>query len=116
MRALFLMTAMAILAACASPPPSSNPQPEPPRRNQQATGQMCGGIAGFTCADPNERCVIEAQKGCGYADQSGICMPQREMVCTMQYLPVCGCDGQTYGNSCMAGNAGVNIAYDGECQ
>lgn len=34
-------------------------------------------------------------------------------MCTEQYDPVCGVNGITYGNSCMAG--GMDIAYEGEC-
>ena len=36
------------------------------------------------------------------------------MMCTMQYAPVCGIDGNTYGNSCMAWK--VEIAYEWECE
>lgn len=35
-------------------------------------------------------------------------------ICTMDYNPVCGVDGITYGNACMADK--VKISYKGECE
>jgi hypothetical protein len=79
---------------------------------------LCGGFAGFACP-AGEVCVFN-DANCdpeqGGADCMGICVPEETCVCDMMYAPVCGVDGQTYGNACEAKCANVDIQYEGECQ
>ena len=79
-----------------------------------ATAKGCGGPLSLKCAT-DEWCSYAQPNLCGAQGQTGAC-EKRPSVCTMDFVPVCGCDGRTYPNRCGAYSAGMNIAYAGTCK
>jgi hypothetical protein len=119
LRPVAVLFASLSLLACSSPAasPGSGPaQPTPPTnaRTPVAEGGMCGGFAGFQCAE-GLSCQMEAGQCRTVADASGVCR-KRPQMCTMIYAPVCGCDGKTYASACNAAAKGVSVAAEGECK
>ena len=68
---------------------------------------------GATGCDVGQYC--KKDKGECLTKNFGTC-EAKSQICPMMYMPVCGCDGETYGNSCTASGAGQSVAYMGECQ
>lgn len=84
-----LIVAMLVLAAC-----------------QQSTVENQAPLV-----EPEPVATVEAPE----ADGACRIEVSEQRMCIMVYQPVCGCDGKTYSNGCMAGNAGITRMTEGEC-
>lgn len=78
-----------------------------------STGRACGARLGDTCAR-DEYCDFPGSI-CDFADATGVCTP-RPVLCSDEDRPVCGCDGETYGNPCIAHRAGTDFSTPGACE
>lgn len=76
--------------------------------------EICGGVAELTCG-PDEYCATSLG-ACLLPDATGECAPRPEQcACPLVIDPVCGCDGRSYDNACLAACAGQSVATVGVC-
>ena len=71
----------------------------------------CGGFSGVQCP-ADQICRLREGQCC--CDFEGVCEPLPD-TCPQVIDRVCGCDGNTYGNECLARAAGVNVDHSGPC-
>lgn len=74
-----------------------------------------GGAAWSDCScGPDEYCSLPV--GLCDVPELGTCTPIPDLICTAQFIPVCGCDGRTYGNACSARASGMSIDFESSCE
>lgn len=92
---------------------SDRVQPDVATRDVPTTGARCGGRGTPPCAE-GLFCNFPESSICGRADGPGTCDAIPE-VCDRMFDPVCGCDGESYNNSCEAFSRGVSVDHAGSC-
>jgi hypothetical protein len=74
-------------------------------------GETCGGVSGAQCA---KGLWCEPPPGLCGAPVRGTCVTVPQ-ACTMEYKPVCGCNGKSIANDCVRRAAKVGLLHAGSC-
>ena len=84
--------------------------PDPPQMRDGGPGGMQNDDKGGNPSKPYDYAEPGSNEKPPYDSK-----PIDDMVCTEEFKPVCGKDGETYSNKCYAKKAGVTIKFDGSC-
>lgn len=81
---------------------------------------LLGPTVASTPCSSNEDCTAEEfcwlpNGVCAPQDPIGICSPI-PIACTAEFIPVCGCDYQSYGNWCYAHWERASVLHQGSCE
>lgn len=98
----YVSIALAMLAGCGAPSPSP------------ARGVACEQDKACSALGDTAYCRWSDKALCGTSDKTGLCSTKPSL-CPPELDRVCGCDGLTYDNACLAAQQGVSVARRGAC-
>ena len=108
---VLLLGAVGLLGCMTGPAPGED-EPTVQTSEDLSLAGICGGPRGLLC--PRTAYCQTPANTCPGPKQFGLCRT-RPQICPNVFIPVCGCDGKTYPNSCQAARAGTSVAHTGAC-